>query len=392
VDFSGSYMGVGDASQGTPANWGGQDFSQHTLQWPGDVTARFLLGNVEVFTLNQPDTTQTLATLSNAGGTGRGCALNFFDTGYGEMARIGYDIYKNGFMKLGGHTVGSTPFIDFHSVGAVTNNFDVRMIANGGVANVDGQGQLTIHASMVNLGYLNVTHIGYFGYVRCYTDIQAERGLFEKNVPALSDGAYSDGNLELRTYNSSLPRIGFHRAGHDAIALYYNGGTALRGRTASGWDDKLAWMSDVSAAFVSVLGEIWYSLTPPNYLYKSGTFLSGTEMGRDATTTYSQFIKINKAASAAILTMSITEGDLVPDANLVIEYYVTRIRGGVWSTVGLARTISIHNTVTHVSFASLATLITDLQVGDEYGIAIVPQAGITHRHNGNITLQSVNYI
>jgi hypothetical protein len=267
VDFSGSYMGVGDCSQGTPSNWGGQDFSHHTLQWPEDATARFVIGDVQVFAINRPDLTKTVATLSNVAGAGRECYLTFLDEGYGNLARIGFDINKNASIELGARVAASTPYIDFHSVGTSVNSYDVRLIVNGGISGTNGEGQLTIRASMVNMDYLNVTHNGYFAYIRCYTDIQAERGLFEKNVPALSDGAYSDGNLELRTNNSSLPRIGFHRAGHDAIALYYNGGTALRGRTASGWDDKLAWMSDVSAALVgrlTLLGGTTGDATWPN--------------------------------------------------------------------------------------------------------------------------------
>ncbi|WP_396190001.1 hypothetical protein, partial [Flavobacterium sp.] len=56
------------------------------------------------------------------------------------------------------------------------------------------------------------------------------------NVPAISNSAYLDGHVELVTTDNSRPRIGFHRAGTDAVALYYDGGTTLRVRGNAGAD------------------------------------------------------------------------------------------------------------------------------------------------------------
>ncbi|MFW5704348.1 MAG: hypothetical protein ACOCXG_00765, partial [Nanoarchaeota archaeon] len=67
-----------------------------------------------------------------------------------------------------------------------------------------------------------------------------------KNNAAISNAAYSDGNIELRTTDGSFPRIGFHRSGYDAIALYYAGGVGstakLRMKSSNG-DDSLIWHS-----------------------------------------------------------------------------------------------------------------------------------------------------
>jgi hypothetical protein len=62
------------------------------------------------------------------------------------------------------------------------------------------------------------------------------RQLVNLNVAAISNTAYADGHLELRTTDSSLPRIGFHRSGVDALALYYNGLSELRVRRSNGND------------------------------------------------------------------------------------------------------------------------------------------------------------
>lgn len=62
------------------------------------------------------------------------------------------------------------------------------------------------------------------------------RQLVSLNVAAISNTSYADGHLELRTTDNSLPRIGFHRAGTDALALYYNGGSTLRVRQSNGND------------------------------------------------------------------------------------------------------------------------------------------------------------
>lgn len=59
------------------------------------------------------------------------------------------------------------------------------------------------------------------------------------NVPALSGTAYINGHIELRTDDSSLPRIGFHRAGVDAIALYFNGVGDMRLRRSNNSDAAL---------------------------------------------------------------------------------------------------------------------------------------------------------
>ena len=269
-DFSGPYMGVGDSSQGTPVNWGGNDFSSHTLQWPEDGTARFLVGNVQVFTLNRPGLTQTLATLYNVAGASRDCYLRVEDAGYGVLASIGFDGTKNANIELGARGAASSPFIDFHSVGTNVNDFDVRIIANGGSSGTNGQGQLTIHASMVNMGYLNVTHNAYLQFISCGTDIWAQFGKFSKNVPAMSDLAYGDGHLQLQTADNSLPRIGFLRAGTDALTLYYAGGTDLRGRGHAGFDDRLAWVSDIS-----ISGGAWIEKSPGGGAPAITTVLTG---------------------------------------------------------------------------------------------------------------------
>jgi cytoskeletal protein CcmA (bactofilin family) len=48
------------------------------------------------------------------------------------------------------------------------------------------------------------------------------------NVPAVSNNSYIDAHIQIRTTDNSCPRIAFHRAGTDAIALYYAGGSNLR--------------------------------------------------------------------------------------------------------------------------------------------------------------------
>jgi hypothetical protein len=151
----------------------------------------------------------------------------------------------------------------------------------------------------------------------------------------------------------------------------------------------------VAQGVSAILGALQYDYTyatPDPYVNKSGTFLSGSEMGADANGSYTQRIRITKAAQAAILHGYIAITQLSPDIDLVIETCVVRVRDGGFTVVGQGSTARVHSTVVHVDFGHISALITDLRVGDEYCISIVPQAGSTPRHYGYINIHSVNYI
>ncbi|MEI2454578.1 hypothetical protein [Lysobacter firmicutimachus] len=53
------------------------------------------------------------------------------------------------------------------------------------------------------------------------------RLILTRDSPPPDGSAYNTGHLELKTTNTSFPRIGFHRSGADAIAIVYEGGTSL---------------------------------------------------------------------------------------------------------------------------------------------------------------------
>lgn len=53
------------------------------------------------------------------------------------------------------------------------------------------------------------------------------RLLVTRDNPPPDGSAYNTGHIELKTMNTSFPRLGFHRAGTDAVAIVYEGGTSL---------------------------------------------------------------------------------------------------------------------------------------------------------------------
>ncbi|QWP76082.1 hypothetical protein J5226_21190 [Lysobacter sp. K5869] len=53
------------------------------------------------------------------------------------------------------------------------------------------------------------------------------RLLLTRDNPPPDGSAYNTGHIELKTMNTSFPRLGFHRSGADAVALVYEGGTTL---------------------------------------------------------------------------------------------------------------------------------------------------------------------
>lgn len=53
------------------------------------------------------------------------------------------------------------------------------------------------------------------------------RLLLTRDNPPPDGSAYNSGHIELKTMDTSFPRLGFHRAGADAVAIVYEGGTSL---------------------------------------------------------------------------------------------------------------------------------------------------------------------
>lgn len=100
--------------------------------------------------------------------------------------------------------------------------------ADVGLSNVDNTGdaakpistatQTALDGKQAVLGYtpLNIAGGDVTGKIRI---------LF--NSPALSANAYNDGQIELQTGDGTFPRIGFHRAGLTAAALYYGGSDGI---------------------------------------------------------------------------------------------------------------------------------------------------------------------
>jgi len=54
-------------------------------------------------------------------------------------------------MEIGSTAAGNTPFIDFHSSGSASNDYDVRLLASAGTNGVNGDGLLTVFATNIQL-------------------------------------------------------------------------------------------------------------------------------------------------------------------------------------------------------------------------------------------------
>jgi hypothetical protein len=93
-----------------------------------------------------------------------------------------------------------------------------------------------------------------------------------KNVPAISSSASNDGHLELLTGDNSSPRIGFHKVGVEALALYYSGGNSLRVINNSGVDS-LLWNSNNDGGGSGLDADLLHGV-PGNY------FVQGTGPNR----------------------------------------------------------------------------------------------------------------
>lgn len=82
-------------------------------------------------------------------------------TGEGQDTRFTIDpVIGNASIELGSTQVVSTPYIDFHSSGGNTNDYDARIIVRGGSKTVTRQGTLDIHSVGLLLNGIDIIDYG----------------------------------------------------------------------------------------------------------------------------------------------------------------------------------------------------------------------------------------
>ena len=81
-----------------------------------------------------------------------------------------------------------------------------------------------------------------------------------------------------------------------------------------------------------------------------------------------------------------------PSSDTVVGFRATRKRGAGYTAMGLMDVSGVYYSPKALGVITVICLLTDVQVNDEFGIAITPSTGTVTQHQGTLLLRSNNYI